>query len=130
MEKRNLFIAVVIFAVIILSGFGTYNYYQQESEKATVTLIIDYHSLKENDTYENVRMTEGSTVLDLLEKKTDAITENTEYGKMVVSINGISQDASANLWWTYTINGEYAALGAETQVLNDGDVIQWTLTAF
>jgi hypothetical protein len=130
MEKRNLFIAVVIFAVIILSGFGTYNYYQQESERATVTLIIDYHSLKENDTYENVRMTEGSTVLDLLEKKTDVITEDTEYGKMVVSINGISQDANANLWWTYTINGEYAALGAEAQVLNDGDVIQWTLTAF
>lgn len=69
-------------------------------------------------------------MLDLLEKKTDVITEDTEYGKMVVSINGISQDASANLWWAYTINGEYAALGAEAQVLNDGDVIQWTLTEF
>ncbi|MHC1604521.1 MAG: DUF4430 domain-containing protein [Candidatus Methanofastidiosia archaeon] len=130
MEKRNLIMAIVLAGVIIIAAGGTYMYYQQQSEKATVTLIIDYNGLKEIDTYEDVKMSEGATVLELLEKKTEVGTEDTEYGKMIVSINGIAQDPNSNLWWTYTINGEYAAAGAETQLLSDGDTIQWTLTAF
>jgi hypothetical protein len=129
MEKRNMLAIGVLCAVIVVGGVGSY-LYSQTGDQATATLVIDYHGLREKDTYENIKMPEESTVLDLLKKKADVTTEQTEYGKMIVSINGISQDADANLWWTYTINGEYASLGAEAQQLSDGDVIQWSLTNF
>jgi len=49
---------------------------------------------------------------------------------MVISINDIAQDAGENLWWTYTMNGEYASAGAEAQLLSEGDVVKWTLSQF
>jgi len=100
---------------------------QQESKKVAVTLIIDYHGLRGNETYENVKIPEGSTVLDLLQKKTEVITEGIQYQKMVVSINGISQDPNANLWWVYTVNGKYVDLCADEKLLNNNDVVKWVL---
>jgi len=99
----------------------------QESEKIVVTLIIDYHSLRGNDTYENVKMPEGSTVLDILENKTDVATR---HEKMIVSINGISQDSNANLWWVYTVNGEYVEVCADAKPLNKEDIVKWSLILY
>jgi len=100
---------------------------RQESKKVAVTLIIDYHGLREHTTYKNVTMPEGSTVLDLLKKKIDVVAEGIQYQKMVVSINGISQDPNANLWWVYTINGEYVDVCADEKLLNNNDVVKWVL---
>jgi len=43
----------------------------------------------------------------------------------VTSINGTRNDGTANLWWQYCLNGAYAARGAATQTLSDGDVVRW-----
>ncbi len=103
---------------------------RQESEKIVVTLIIDYRDLRENDTYGNITMPEGSTVLDILENKTDVITEGIQHQKIVVSINGILQNLNANLWWVYTINREYIDVCADAKSLNDGDIVKWTLVVY
>ena len=129
MERRNIIAGVIVIGILVLALGGTYTYHRN-SENATVTLIIDYGTLKEKDVYENVKMPENSTVLDLLRKVTDVVTEETQYGKMVVSINGVSQDKDKGLWWTYTVNGKIAETGAETKLLHDGDVIQWSLKKF
>ena len=129
MERRNIIAGVIVIGILVLALGGTYTYHRN-SENATVTLIIDYGTLKEKDVYEDVKMPENSTVLDLLRKVTDVGTEETQYGKMVVSINGVSQDKDKSLWWTYTVNGKIAETGAETKLLNDGDVIQWSLIKF
>ena len=129
MERRNIIAGVIVIGIFVLALGGTYTYHRN-SENATVTLIIDYGTLKEKDVYEDVKMPENSTVLDLLRKVTDVGTEETQYGKMVVSINGVSQDKDKGLWWTYTVNGKIAETGAETKLLHDGDVIQWSLKKF
>lgn len=129
MERRTIIAGVIVIGILVLALGGTYTYHRN-SENATVTLIIDYGTLKEKDVYENVKMPENSTVLDLLRKVTDVVTEETQYGKMVVSINGVSQDKDKGLWWTYTVNGKIAETGAETKLLHDGDVIQWSLKKF
>ncbi|MEA1993817.1 MAG: DUF4430 domain-containing protein [Euryarchaeota archaeon] len=130
MEKRNLIVVGVICVVVLLAGAGSYMYSQQETERATVRLVIEYNEQKDADTYEDLEMPEGSTVLDLLEKETDLQTKDTEYGKMIVSINGVSQDKNKGLWWIYTVNGEQVSMGAEGKKLSDGDVVQWTLTKY
>ena len=129
MERRNIIAGVIVIGILVLALGGTYTYHRN-SENATVTLIIDYGTLKEKDVYEDVKMPENSTVLDLLRKVTDVVTEETQYGKMIVSINGVSQDKDKGLWWTYTVNGKIAETGAETKLLHDGDVIQWSLKKF
>lgn len=130
MDSRNLMVGAIVVVILVIAGAGTYMYTQQESAAATVTLVIEYNGLKEAETFEDVGMPEDSTVMDLLNEKTDVVTEDSDYGKMVVSINGVAHDANENLWWTYTLNGEYASAGAETQLLSDGDVVKWTLSQF
>ncbi|RZN46752.1 DUF4430 domain-containing protein [archaeon] len=130
MDSRNIMVGAIVVIILIIAGAGTYMYTQQDSAAATVTLIVEYNGLKEAETFEDVGMPENSTVLDLLMEKTDVVTEDSDYGKMVISINDIAQDAGENLWWTYTMNGEYASAGAEAQLLSDGDVVKWTLSQF
>ncbi len=48
-------------------------------------------------------------------------------GKMVISINGVSQ--TGERFWTYTINGASASLGISSQTVKQGDVIVWTLSS-
>jgi len=130
MDSRNIMVGAIVVIILIIAGAGTYMYTQQDSAAATVTLIVEYNGLKEAETFEDVGMPEDSTVLDLLMEKTDVVTEDSDYGKMVISINDIAQDAGENLWWTYTMNGEYASAGAEAQLLSEGDVVKWTLSQF
>lgn len=128
MDSRNIMVGAIVVIILIIAGAGTYMYTQQDSAAATVTLIVEYNGLKEAETFEDVGMPEDSTVLDLLMEKTDVVTEDSDYGKMVISINDIAQDAGEKLWWTYTMNGEYASAGAEAQLLSEGDVVKWTLS--
>ena len=130
MQKRSILMTMVLCAVVGVATYGTYVYYQEQSKKTTVTLAMDYHMLRSPERYDDIGMPENATVLDLLRETTEVVTKETRYGKMIISINGISQDPDRNLWWIYTVNGEVATAGAETQLLSDGDVIQWKLTEY
>lgn len=78
---------------------------------------------------ETVVVPVGASVTDALNGTTYTIvSENGEYGTFVTSINGV--DATDTTAWVYTVNGEQATVGADEYVLNDGDVVEWTLTTF
>ena len=70
---------------------------------------------------------EGETALDTLKKLADVRVEESAYGEFVTGIGVVEADATKN-FWGYTVNGEFADVGAGEYVAKEGDQIEWQLT--
>lgn len=101
---------------------------QEETMAVTVSVAGDEDKNVEA-AEETVIIPVGSTAMDALSATMYTIvSEEGQYGPFITSINGVDQtDSSA---WTYTVNGEQPTVGAGEYVLNDGDVMEWTLIDF
>jgi len=81
--------------------------------------------------------TRNSTAFQVLEEASLVLGFELDYVQygwpyddiFVTSINGTRNDGTANLWWQYCVNDEYAAKGAATQGIRDGDVLRWVYAA-
>lgn len=71
---------------------------------------------------------EGQSVFDLLKAENDVQADTSSFGVMVKSINGLSQ--SDKEFWTYTVNGTMAEVGADKYVTKDADKVKWELKGF
>lgn len=51
------------------------------------------------------------------------------YGDLVyvTSISGVAENATANLYWQYWVNGKLGGSAANKYILSDGDSIEWKL---
>jgi hypothetical protein len=72
----------------------------------------------------------GSSALDLLravseENKFEIKNKESSYGVFIESIMGIANDAKANKFWMYDINGKSAEIGASAYIVKDGDMLEW-----
>ena len=72
---------------------------------------------------------DGRTALDLLKVFYGTETKSTDFGEMVIGINGVSADESRQFWAFY-VNGALAQEGAGTYVTKSGEVIEWKLENF
>lgn len=73
----------------------------------------------------------GTTALELLREESaeeDFILSEKKYaglGSMVERI-GPLENGKGGKYWTYTVNGEFAAVGADMYEMQPGDAIEWT----
>ncbi len=114
-------VGIVIIAVA--AGALYYTTYRAAEGNVKATLIIENGERKVCE----VSLAAGSTVFDLM---TACGVPFEEEGGFVTSINGVSQDASAGLYWLYYINGEFAQVGAAEYIVQEGDEITWKLESF
>ena len=107
----------------------------QNAEQITASLMLDYGNGK-IETFNNVVLAKNTnSVFDLLEKVT---TENEielkskdydgELGVFIESIGEQKSDFTADQFWQYWVNNEYAKIGASNHKLEDGDVVEWKFT--
>ena len=91
-----------------------------------VELTIDYGNSSQN-VYTDLS---GLTVFDIL-NQTAAITFiEFAYGKFVVAINGVENNANQNgFYWQYWVNDELAPIAADNYVLSDDDQVLWRYCA-
>ncbi|CAM3955261.1 DUF4430 domain-containing protein [Mesobacillus zeae] len=71
------------------------------------------------------------TALQLLQTtagKDQVGLKDTDFGKMIVSINGIA--AEGNSYWAFYVNGNYASVGAESYKLQPNDKISFKFETF
>ena len=68
----------------------------------------------------------GRTALQNLQALTSVGVMDTSYGKMVVSINGVSA-VNGKTYWAFYVNSAYANEGAGTYVTRAGDKLMWKL---
>lgn len=80
------------------------------------------------------KVKKGSSVLDFTKEITKAMDIQLEYSQSpndayVQGINYLYEFSCGDLsGWMYSVNGEFASLGCDSYVLNDGDTVQWQYT--
>jgi len=130
MRKRTI-ISVVIGVTLFIGLIAGATYlYQSNVKKTTETEQAQQESSKTTDnklvTYSGQT---GMTALALLQKaaaiKTSGIGENA----FVTAINGIVADSKSE-YWSFSINGEAATVGAGSYITKDSDTITWKLSSF
>ncbi len=71
----------------------------------------------------------GESAFDTLSKITKVESESSEFGEYVTAINGVKADSNSEFWAFY-VNGEQAAVGADTYIAEEGDEFTWILESF
>lgn len=97
---------------------------RQFSPAATgIALTIDFG----NGTLQEFQDLEGANVYEVTDSATQVEVE--WYGDLVyvISISGVHEDDSADLYWQYWVNGELGGSAANKHMLQDGDLIEWKL---
>jgi len=115
--------------------FGLDKTNQAEQATIQVSLTLDFGQ-DDIQTFNDIELEAGTTVFELLEKITQ---ENnlefsykdygSELGALVESINNVSNDVKADLFWNYWVNDVYAEVGASNYQLKDGDRVEWKYTS-
>ncbi len=93
---------------------------------SNVELTIDYGNSSQN-VYSDLS---GLTVFDILNQTAAVTFTEFAYGKFVLSINGVENNANQNgFYWQYWVNDELAPIAADYYVLSDSDQILWKYCA-
>lgn len=93
---------------------------------SNVGLTIDYGNSSQN-VYSALS---GLTVFDILNQTAAVTFTEFAYGKFVLSINGVENNAhQKGFYWQYWVNDELAPIAADYYVLSDGDQILWKYCA-
>lgn len=68
----------------------------------------------------------GYSAYELLTKITQVEADNTGFGPIVKSINGVAQTDKE--FWLYSVDGKMATVGAHEYQTQDGEKIEWKLS--
>lgn len=93
---------------------------------SNVELTIDYGNSSQH-VYSDLS---GLTVFDILNQTAPVTFIEFAYGKFVISINGVENNANQNgFYWQYWVNDELAPIAADNYVLSDDDQVLWKYCA-
>lgn len=121
MKKILTFLAVL---ALVFSGLYVY---QKSIE------IVERQSTKQISVNLNskiLRIEEGKTALDLLNKFTKVETKGEGANAYVTSINGKKALTEKKEYWAFYVNGKPAAVGAGSYKLKSGDKIEWKIEKY
>ena len=142
--RRELLAAIGVLAVVLVSILAVYALRISEDETNASSGDIDVTAHLEMTLangsvvrFDNLTLGAGNTsALDLLNAAANAgnfTIKTTYYGQydsmLVDAIAGL-ENGQDGCYWQYWINGEYATMGADRQMLHEGDVIEWRFTTF
>lgn len=103
---------------------------QQQDAEASASASADPSAEASADTFGYEGRT-GATALELL-LEADPSAEVTGEGEnaFVTAINGRAADDSKNEFWSLSVDGELAQVGAGSLETEDGQEITWTIDTF
>ncbi|TCD46709.1 DUF4430 domain-containing protein [Streptococcus sp. X16XC17] len=117
-------ISLILCSLVTLLFLGACHNQSSDGEKMIpVAVTIEGNGKSRTQEFQ---VEEGDSVMDVMEDNYDI----EEDGGFITAIDGVSEDASKNLYWLYDINGKMAEVGAEEAVLKEGDKIAFRLEAF
>lgn len=132
--KNKILITIIIVLIVvgIVCGIVVYTN-STNSEKITGAMKEISIMIYDKDNVEIFKKelhTEAQYLSDVLEKteNLDIQMQNTEYGKYITSIQGISE--GDDYYWSYYINDEYAEVGVSNCEIKDGDRYTFKIEKF
>lgn len=129
--KKLTVLSTIIIGLFVLSGCQTDQVSSQASTEATSEVVASSVKIvltDGNDTIDSktVSYQSGETLMDVLTDNFDI----EEKDGFITSIEGHAQDESQNKYWTFTVNGEMGAKGADETTLQDGDQVAFALSVY
>ncbi len=120
--KKLLSLVLCMALVLSLAACGT----KKESGEKTFTFVVaDLEGNEETFTITTTKATLGEALLD----EGLIAGEDSEYGLMVYTVNGITADWDADqTYWALLIDGEYANTGVSQTNITDGTTYSFVLT--
>lgn len=95
-----------------------------------VSITVDYGN-GTTKSFPEVYLFRNATVLDALRAVANVTLQYTEFGVLVVSVDGVSNDwTGAGIGWQYWINGEWGSVAADRQILVCNDHVAWNCTTW
>lgn len=130
----TILIFLAIFSLVALFSFNPSKYTnRQKTNKlspATKTVVPAEESadliISNNGKTVSYNGQNGKNALDLLSQNTTTETEQTSFGPMVKTINGVA--ATDKEFWLFSVNGQPATVGAADYQTKDSDKIEWQLS--
>jgi len=132
-----IFVVIILFIGGINAGIITFEAPKIEVEgEVTATITINFGNEK---IYSEDLTMINATVFDFLQKIEvigDIVLETTyweqydSYFVDSISYNGEKYEADSSHYWAYYINGEAGMVGADKQLVKQGDLIEWKFESF
>jgi len=100
-----------------------------EDDAITAVLELDYDGDGTIDKAIHHEMDVNSSALDLLDEVSEVIIEETDWGALVVGIDGwMTNYDDEGTWWLFEVNGVQSDVGVASYILEDGDSVTMTLS--
>ena len=135
MKKQNISKTLTAIIVVIALALGAW-WFVANNEEAKAPQVQPQETVRdqelskitvsEDGTEVSYSGQDGKTALAVIEKLTEVVTEETQYGAMVMAINGLKSEEGKNYWALY-VNEEYAKEGAGTLETKSSDKLVWKL---
>lgn len=132
-NKVIVLVGLILIAFIITGLMINHRQIPRPDEHMAVQQNPVTATFKVNEEEYTVKTTTNASVLNLMQNLSASSIKpfsfsGQEYaglGFFVDEINGVKNDASANKYWLYYINGENATVGISEYIVKPNDIIQW-----
>lgn len=126
MKKKQTIFALILFVVLIVGAIIALKLLSPESVLGdkTITLVVNHYS---GNNSQFLIDTDAEFVRGALEPGNYISGEESDYGLWVKTVDGETADETLQQWWGYTVNGIDAMYGVDEQIINDGDIVEFTL---
>ena len=117
---------MALFVVLFLAAVAAWLRLGPKGAEGTKTVTVQVeHLLGEAASY--TFRTDASYLRQALEEQDLIAGEESTYGLWIQTVDGETADESRQQWWGYSVNGQYAEYGVDTQPVTDGDVYEFVL---
>ena len=124
--KKKQIVAIVLFVLLIAAFALVWILGRPAASEGSKNLTVTVQHLDGSEKNFAVK-TDAEYLRGALEPEGIIAGSDGEYGLWIQTVDGETADDSLQQWWGFTVNGEFAMYGADEQVVNDGDVIVFTL---
>ena len=129
MEKKNSkkgLIALVVVLVLAVAALVIWQVNKPAAQKGGKEITVNIDHLNGDDTSYTIS-TDEEYLRGALEQENLIEGTESDYGLYVLTVDGETADESKQEWWGYSVNGEFAELGVDSQPVADGDVYDFVL---
>ncbi|MCL2080651.1 MAG: DUF4430 domain-containing protein [Oscillospiraceae bacterium] len=125
--QKTIVIAVVSMLLLIAVFLTAYHFLRQQGSEGaktiSVSVIVDGRTVRELDIG-----TDAAYLRQALDEKDLISGEESAYGLLVKTVDGVTADDANQEWWSFTKEGEFLMTGVDDTPIEDGDVFEITLT--
>lgn len=124
--NKKLIIALSILLVLVIAVVSVYFLTRPETTTGVKTITVEVVPL-DGSAKTHTLNTDAEFLADALLEANLAEGTDGELGFFITAVDGIAADDSLQQWWSLSVGGDFAEVGASKMAISDGDKYELTL---